>query len=94
MIELLYRDIENLYFPKTYALNCSGILYDENRNIISYNEMINILNNCGKVVIKATMDTCSGESIRICNIEDGIDKDTNLRIETILEKYYKENYII
>lgn len=93
MVELLYKDIDELYIPKTIVLNCSGIWYDENRNIISKEKAYSLLENCGKKIWKKTLDTSSGRSIMITNIQKGYDKKNNINLEELMNKY-NENFIV
>lgn len=93
MVELLYSNIDGLYIPKTIVLNCSGIWYDSNRNIITKEQAINILNNCGKNIIKKIVDTSSGRGVLIVNINEGYDTKNNISIEQLLNEF-KENFIV
>lgn len=93
MVELLYKGIEDLYIPKTYILCCSGIFYDGNRNIISKEEAIKVINNCGKVVFKKTIDSCSGRGVLLVNIKNGRDIKNNLSLEELMKEFGK-NFIV
>lgn len=93
LVELLYQNIDGLYFPETLILNCSGIWYDKNRNIISKDEAISLLKNSGVKLWKTTVDSSSGRSIMITDIKKSVDLNSNLTIEQLIEKY-KENFIV
>ena len=51
MVELLYKTVDELYIPKTLVLCASGIYYDINRKIISKEEAMKLLYNCGKKIM-------------------------------------------
>lgn len=93
LIGILYNDIKNLYIPKTYLLNCSGIFYNYERDIINKKEAFESLKNIGKVIIKPTIGSNSGRNVLMLNIVDGIDKNTDTSLIDILDRY-NENYII
>lgn len=93
LVELLYKDIDDLYFPETLVLNCSGIWYDKNRNIITREKAISLLKNSGKKLWKKTVESSSGRSITITNIKDSFDSNTKLTLEELINKY-EENFII
>ena len=92
MVELLYRDIKDLYIPKTIVLNCSGVWYDSDRNIISKEEALDLLKNCGKVVVKKIVNTSSGQGVLLANIKESFDEKNNLTLEEIINKF-KDNFI-
>jgi len=93
LVELLYNGIEGLYIPKTDVLNCSGVWYDSNRNIITQDKAFQILKNCGRKVIKKTVDSSSGRDVMIINVKDAHDIKNNLSLEEIIDKF-QENFII
>lgn len=61
--------------------------------IISYEKALKKIKNIGEVIIKPSVETKSGENVRLLKIENGIDVFTDDSIENIIKKY-KENYII
>ena len=87
LVELLYGNVDNLIIPKTILLNCSGIYYSGNRNIISYSEAVKSLENTDELVFKTTIDSSSGRSIMICKFKNGIDENSGMKVEEILRKY-------
>lgn len=92
LIELLYGGVAKLNIPKTYVLNCSGIFYDAKRNVISRDEALKILANTPEVVLKKTVDSSSGRSIRMCKFKNGIDTKTGDPVQKIFE-IYNNNFI-
>ena len=93
MVELLYKSIDGLYIPSTTLVCCSGIFYDSDRNVITKEFALEILNNCGKKIIKKTVDTSSGRGVLIVNIENGMDIKNNLTVEKLLEQF-GNNFIV
>ena len=89
LFEIMYKDVKNLYFPKTYLLNSYGIWYDENRNIIKMCDAINLLKD-KEILIKPTIDSNSGKNVKIYNFKDGKD----LKVGSIAEvlKNYNKNF--
>lgn len=93
MVEILYSGIDGLYIPKTSVVCSSGIYYDSNRNVITKEKAIELLNNCGKKVIKKTIDSSSGRGVLIVNIKDGIDIKNNKPVKDLL-KEFGNNFIV
>ena len=93
LVELLYQNIDDLYFPETLVLNCSGIWYDGNRNIITKEKAMSLLKNSGVKLWKKSVDSSSGRSIMITNIKNSIDLNTKLTLKELIEKY-GENFIV
>lgn len=79
--------------PVTYLWNCDGVCTDENRKCVSKIEIEAKLANFGKVVIKPTRDTSSGEGVRILELEHSTDKKTLQPLSQILNEYGM-NYVI
>ena len=73
---------------KNYVYNCNGFYYDET-GVITYEKTIEILQNIGEVIIKPTLDTCSGIGVALLNIKDGIDIISGKNIKQIFEEYNK-----
>jgi len=90
-IEPLYY--KKVHIPKTYGLNSSNIFYDSNRNIITKKKFTQIIDNIGPAVIKPTIESSSGDSVRILHTKNGKDILTNESVINIMN-YYKKNYII
>ena len=78
--------------PQNYVYNCNSYYYDEN-GIITYQKAVEILSNIGEVIIKPAIDSDSGTNVRLLNIKNGVDVNSNQPIEDILKKY-KKNYLI
>lgn len=88
--------------PQTLFRKMHGFYYDKEykRIDIQTNEqLLNILNDadCGKIVIKPTVDSCSGDNVRLFERSDaqwfeiGSGQALNL---TYLNHYYGENIIV
>ncbi len=93
LAEILYASVPGLKFPKTIALNCSGIYYDGNRNIINRNLAIGYVEywsrNAG-FIIKPTVNAGSGKDVREARKESGLGKE---EIGELFDRF-GENYIV
>lgn len=92
LLEILFKD-EKAKVPRTIVSNAWGYHYDESRNVIGREKMLEILENAGNIVIKPTINTNSGMGITVHNIQNGIDLLSGENVNTILLKQ-KKNYII
>lgn len=93
LTELIYSGVDGIKFPKTIIVNSSGYFYDEKRNVIEENKVIEIINKLDEFVIKPTIGGSSGNSVKIVNLEK-IEKVEKLKKIKEILKIYKENYII
>ena len=93
MVELLYGNVLGLVIPKTIVLCCSGIYYDGNRTIISKENALKLLKNCGNKIIKKTIDSDSGRGVSIIDVHSGIDQKNNVTIENLLNEF-GNNFIV
>lgn len=93
MVELLYKNIDGLYIPKTIVLCCSGVYYDGDRNVLTREKALMLLNNCGKKIIKKTVDSCSGRGVLIIDVKNGIDEKNNQTVDELL-KMFDGNFIV
>ncbi len=89
----LYSDVEGIKIPKMIISNCFGNFFDTNLNPISKEKSVEILNNIGVVLFKATIDSSGGKSITIADFENGIDKKSGLSAKEIIANY-KENFVV
>ena len=90
--EFLVRKLDFVKSIKYYAKCSNGLLTDSNDNIISLNNLLEIVEG-KKVFIKHTVDSSSGRDCRVCYIKNGIDEKTDEKFEDII-KLYGKNYII
>jgi len=79
--------------PKTIVCNSYSVFTDENRVVISNERAIRLIDNCGVVILKPTIDTSSGEGVRKLVMQNGKDIMSNLSSEEIL-KQSGSNFII
>lgn len=61
--------------------------------IINYEKAIQTIKDIGEVIIKPSIDSCSGQNVNLLNIKHGKDIISNRPLEDILNEYNK-NYII
>lgn len=79
--------------PETYIYNCAGVFTDASHSVISNQETLSKLGNCGSAIIKPTVDTSSGEGVRVLAMKDGRDERTGETAQQILNSYGR-NYIV
>lgn len=84
MIETLWSDVSEVYIPRTYLKCINNSLYDCNGRSITRVKAKDALNNIGKCIKKPTVDSSSGNNIRLLNIIDGIDVLSGEPLETVL----------
>lgn len=95
LLETLFSNVDKLAItPKTYIMNSNGIFFNENKEIITKEEAISLVNKkYNEAVIKISKDTNSGKGVKILNIKNGIDQKTNLSIEKVFNMM-GNNFII
>lgn len=99
MLSVLFdmKDI-NVRTPETIVMCVKGRFFDRNRNIISREKAIEIIeeysNRSYEAVFKKTVDTSSGRDVRILNIQDGKDVIEDEVIESFLDDSKSANYVI
>lgn len=72
LVELLFNGESNdITFPETYVLCCSGIFYDGRRTVISRSVAADLLLNIGAAVIKITIGSSSGKDVKMVNFGIG-----------------------
>ena len=71
--------------PKTLLAVSKGICKDEKGNILKKEEAIKLIENVGKVFIKPTVDSCSGQGCFIADFKNGKDEISNRTLEEIYD---------
>lgn len=93
LVEILYASVPGIKFPKTIVLNCSGIFYDGNRNIINRDLAINYVehwNRTADFIIKPTINTGEGRNFKKVAKEDSL---RALQVSQLFDDY-QTNYIV
>lgn len=90
LMDLYYKDV---IIPETYCYNAANIFYNKERKIIAREDAISIAKEQMNFVIKPTIDSGAGRSVRIVNLENGIDKKSKKTIENIFDEY-GSNFIL
>lgn len=95
MLETLFYDKEkDVIIPKTYITKTNGIYLNEEKQIISEEKAIELINEKYKIsVIKISKDTNSGKGVKILNIKNGIDQKTQMTTHEIVKKM-GSNFVI
>jgi len=92
-LEILYRNISDVKIPKSYLINNSGIFYSSDREIISLENAKEVISNIGEVIVKTTVDSSSGDAVRLCNFSEGIDLVTGENIQKMFN-HFEKNFIV
>ena len=79
--------------PNVFVANTSNVFTNSWHEVISSEQALSCLKDIGNAVIKPTIDSSSGEGIRMINIKNGVDIKSNETIESILAQY-KTDYIV
>lgn len=79
--------------PRSYIKCISGCYYYSNREIISFNNVIDIIWNIGEVIAKKTINSSSGRGVYLFNFIEGIDAFTGKTVREILSMLGKD-YVI
>lgn len=85
----LFRCIEGLKVPDTYA-SCSGGIYVIDNTILNFTDFVRKGGNIGECLIKPTLWTSSGNKVRVVNIRNGADAITNESFNSIVKSYGKD----
>ena len=93
LLYTLYGSVEGVYIPKPFVMNNFGRFSDSNFKIISKEQAVTILNDVGSVLIKATVDSCGGRSVRIVKFTNGIDEKTGMTVGELFDEY-GENFVV
>lgn len=76
--------------PDSVLSITSGIIKDASGNILDKKQACDYLKNVGKIFIKPTIDSCSGQGCFIADFCDGKDKNTNKTSLQILDSLGKD----
>ncbi len=83
----------NVKVPKAYLLDCNGIKWDEDGNVVRCSEIANLLKNAGEVIIKPTLDSTGAKGVRLLNIHGTVDILTGEEVIDIINNY-KADFIV
>ena len=90
---LFSNAVENVRTPKTYLYNSFGRYYDGERNLITKERAVEILDSLSSAVIKPTIDSSSGRDVNILDMQSGVNKKTGEKAEQIIDRY-RANFIV
>ncbi len=79
--------------PKTLWLNVDGINFDEDRNIVSDKQLLNILEETDAIFVKQSVGTCGGDG---CKVFRDYKKD-KVSLQNVIDEIvntYKYNYTV
>ena len=89
----LFPGDKDYRIPKTFASYTANVYTNEKHIVLSKYQIQKLCQNIGHAVIKPTIDSSSGEGVRMLTIKEGVDIRTGETLECILGKY-KTDYII
>lgn len=89
-LEIFYKDFDNVKIPETYLINNSGIFYTADRKIISEQVAIDYLKDIGEVIIKTSLGSSSGDDVKLCDFQQGIDLRSNKNVRTFFKQFEKD----
>lgn len=72
--------------PKTIIWKCGGVLTDGYHHVVTVDYAKKALNNCGRIILKPTRYSSSGNGVRLLQLIDGIDKVTGDTVSNILSE--------
>ncbi len=91
-VPMLIEDVEEVTAPAT-ILNCiRGDIWYQHK-IIDIDQAVQVLFNIGEVILKPTVDSCSGHNVLLCDFHDGTDRNTRKSVKEILS-CYRQNFIV
>ncbi len=80
-------------FPKTIVSSVDNLYRNGKCEQISKEDVLKVLENYGECFAKPSVGTGSGKGCMLLNIENGIDKNTNLSVEKIINNLGR-NFVI
>lgn len=92
LLEIIYGNIPGMRLAKTIVVNCSGIIYDGNRDIIDMETAVSLLAEWCRhdsFVIKPN-DSFGGMGVALFHPDSGLSREDIMK----LLNSYKKNYII
>lgn len=92
-LPMYYRDVKNVRLPATYIINNSGIFYTSERKIISTEKAAALMENIGELIIKPTIDSSSGELVKLCDFRAGVDVKSGGTVLEIIS-LFKADFIV
>ena len=95
MLNTLFEGVSKyIEIPKTYLVKIKGKYFNENCEVITEEDAINILNKkYNYFIIKISTDSNSGRGVGIYKLKNGVDENTNLSTIEIIKKY-GNNFIV
>lgn len=86
LLPLFVPEISGACTAKIFVSCQKGVITDVKKNLINLDGAIEILSNIGKVFVKPTLNTSSGQGCKIVNFENGIDTISKKSVKEILKE--------
>ena len=90
LLPLLVSGIPNVRTPKAYLSCVNGVIRDQDSKFITKDKAVRLLENV-ECFAKPTVDSNSGKMCSVFNFENGIDKDTNQAVSSVIDSM-ENNY--
>lgn len=78
---------------QSFFSKVQGTYYNSNHSPISEREALDIVDSCGRCVIKPSIDSDSGRGVRVLECVEGRDMRTGQTIEQIIAEYH-DNFLV
>ena len=86
LLPLLIPEVSGAHTAKIYLSCQKGVLTDDKHNIINIDTAINNLYDIGKVFVKPTIDSSSGQGCKIVDFKNGVDTISEKTVEETLKE--------
>lgn len=93
ILDIYMKNNKLIKMPKSILKCINGVYLNNDNERISLDEAVNLIESYNRIFIKSTIDTNSGISCKLCNFENGYDKNTKESIKDIILNY-RNNFIV
>lgn len=93
LLKTIFQGDSFYRLPYTHIYNSNGIIIDDKYTVLSNDEALKRFENCGKVIIKPTVNTSSGIGVMMLEMHNGVDERTGKSAYEIIKSYNKD-YIV
>ena len=86
MIDLFWGNVEGVNIPRRILSKMNTSYYDGEGNYVSLNKAVEIVNDIGKCIIKPTVDSSSGQGVKLLNFVNGVDELSGESAKSLIER--------
>jgi hypothetical protein len=87
----LYFD--GVQYPKVLFRRVNNFYYDASYRLISSQDLLRITESAAKLIVKPSLDSGSGQSIRLFHMEDGVLRSDNTIFDDRFLKSYNHDFV-